>query len=51
MLASIINDRTERRVQIHMPGGQINACWREDGEVMMTGRADIVYSGEWLAGL
>jgi diaminopimelate epimerase len=50
MLASIINDRTERRVSVHMPGGQINAWWREDGEVLMTGRADIVYSGEWLAG-
>src|ERR1044072_7735492 len=33
MLASVINDRTERRVLIHMPGGQINAFWREDGEV------------------
>lgn len=50
MIASIINHRTERRVGIHMPGGRINAWWREDGEVLMTGRADIVYSGEWLAG-
>ena len=50
MIASVINGRTERRVSVHMPGGQIDAWWREDGEVLMTGRADVVYSGEWLAG-
>ncbi|HEX8653436.1 MAG TPA: diaminopimelate epimerase [Pyrinomonadaceae bacterium] len=50
MIASVINDRTERRVSVHMPGGQIDSWWREDGEVLMTGRADVVYSGEWLAG-
>jgi diaminopimelate epimerase len=26
----------------------IEVVWREDGEVVMTGRADVVYSGEWL---
>jgi diaminopimelate epimerase len=50
MLASIISDRTERRVAVHMPGGRIDARWREDGEVLMMGRADVVYIGEWLAG-
>jgi len=33
-----------------MPGGEINIEWRDDNEVVLTGRADIVYSGEWLAG-
>jgi diaminopimelate epimerase len=50
VVASAINDRTGRRVGVHMPGGQINVWWREDGEVLMTGRADVVYGGEWLAG-
>ena len=50
-LASIINDHTERRVGVWMPGGRIDVWWREDGEVVMTGRADVVYGGEWLAGL
>jgi diaminopimelate epimerase len=49
VVACAINDRTGRRVRVWMPGGQIEVCWREDGEVVMTGRADIVYSGEWLA--
>ncbi|MGB7921940.1 MAG: diaminopimelate epimerase [Pyrinomonadaceae bacterium] len=50
VVASIINERTGRRVGVSMPGGRIDVWWREDGEVLMTGRADVVYSGEWLAG-
>lgn len=48
-VASMINDKTERRIKVHMPGGQIEVEWRADNEVVMTGRADIVYRGEWLS--
>jgi diaminopimelate epimerase len=49
-VASAVHDLTERRVSVHTPGGVIEVEWREsDGEVVMTGRADLVYSGEWLA--
>jgi diaminopimelate epimerase len=47
-VASIINGKTERRVSVHTEGGRLEVLWREDDEVVMTGRADIVYSGEWL---
>jgi diaminopimelate epimerase len=47
-VAAIINDKTDRRITVEMPGGRIEVEWREDNEVVMTGRADIVYSGEWL---
>ncbi|HUQ32298.1 MAG TPA: diaminopimelate epimerase [Pyrinomonadaceae bacterium] len=47
-VASIINDETDRQVNVHTQGGLIEVLWREDGEVVMTGRADVVYSGEWL---
>lgn len=50
-VASMINDRTERRIKVQMPGGRIEVEWRADNEVVMTGRADIVYSGEWLGEL
>lgn len=50
VVASVINDKTDRRVTVHTPGGRIEVEWREDGEVVMTGRADIVYRGVWLAG-
>jgi diaminopimelate epimerase len=48
-VASIINGLTERRVQVETPGGRMEVEWREDGEVVLTGRADIVYGGEWLS--
>jgi diaminopimelate epimerase len=48
VVASIINGQVERRVGVWMPGGRIDVNWREDREVVMTGRADVVYSGEWL---
>lgn len=47
-VASIINEKTDRRIKVTMPGGRIEVEWREDNEVVMTGRTDIVYSGEWL---
>jgi diaminopimelate epimerase len=47
-VASVINEKTDRHVNVHTEGGLIEVVWREDGEVVMTGRADIVYSGEWL---
>jgi diaminopimelate epimerase len=47
-VASCINDRTDRHVNVHTEGGLIEVLWREDNEVVMTGRADVVYSGEWL---
>jgi diaminopimelate epimerase len=49
-IASIINGHTERRMVVHTPGGPIEVQWREDGEVVLTGRADVVYSAEWLKG-
>jgi diaminopimelate epimerase len=48
VIASIINEKTDPRVNVHAPGGVIPIEWREDGEVVLTGRADLVYSGEWL---
>ncbi len=50
VVAAVINDQTDRRVNVHAPGGVIPIEWRDDGEVVLTGRADVIYSGEWLAG-
>jgi diaminopimelate epimerase len=47
-VASCLNEKTDRHVNVHTQGGLIEVVWREDGEVVMTGRADVVYSGEWL---
>jgi diaminopimelate epimerase len=47
-IASVINHFTDRRVNVHAPGGLLAIDWRADGEVVLTGRAEVIYSGEWL---
>jgi diaminopimelate epimerase len=48
VVASVINKKADRQVSVHAPGGVIPIEWRDDGEVVLTGRAEVVYSGEWL---
>src|SRR5690349_1423546 len=48
VVASVINGKTARVVDVHAPGGIIPIEWRDDDEVVLTGRAEVVYSGEWL---
>src|SRR5712692_3233926 len=48
MVASVVNDKTDRQVDVHAPGGIIPIAWRTDDEVVLTGRADVIYTGEWL---
>jgi diaminopimelate epimerase len=48
-IASISNGFTDRRVSVQTEGGTIEVEWREsDDEIVMTGRADVIYRGEWL---
>jgi diaminopimelate epimerase len=47
-VASMVGGHTERRVKVSMPGGVLEVLWREDGEVLLTGIAEVVYRGEWL---
>jgi diaminopimelate epimerase len=49
VVAAVINDRTDRRVSVHAPGGLLAIEWRADGQVVLTGRAEVIYSGEWLS--
>jgi diaminopimelate epimerase len=46
--SSVIKGFTDRRVKVHAPGGILPIEWRADDEVVLTGRADVIYSGEWL---
>lgn len=49
MLASVIKGYTDRKVDVHAPGGLIPIEWREsDDEVVLTGNAEIVFSGQWM---
>jgi diaminopimelate epimerase len=47
-VASVINGRADRRLRVEMPGGLLEVHWRDDGEVLLTGTAEVVYAGEWL---
>ena len=47
-VAAMINGKTDRLVNAVMPGGEARIHWRDDGEVVITGSAEVVYSGEWL---
>jgi diaminopimelate epimerase len=47
-VASAFTEQTGRKVSVHAVGGTTEAVWRDDGEMMITGRADLVFCGEWL---
>jgi diaminopimelate epimerase len=47
-VASCLNERTDRRVRVEMEGGRLEVEWRDDGEVVLTGEAQVIYRGEWL---
>ena len=46
-VASAFTGKTDRKVSVHAEGGTTEAVWREDGEMMITGRADLAFCGEW----
>lgn len=47
-VASAHTGKTERRVSVLAEGGTTEAVWREDGEMLITGRADLAFCGEWI---
>ena len=47
-LSKKINGKSERAVDVRAPGGIIPIEWHDGGEVVPAGRAEVVYSGEWL---
>jgi diaminopimelate epimerase len=44
---SAFTGRTARVVNVHTPGGVTKVEWREDGEILLTGQADLSYCGTW----
>ena len=50
-VASMIKQKTDRTVDVLMPGGRAKIQWRDDedgGEVVITGSAEVIYGGQWL---
>ena len=48
-IAAMINEKTERRIKVRMPGGEVSIHWRDDGEVVLRASAEVIYRGDWLA--
>ncbi|HHT9113156.1 MAG TPA: diaminopimelate epimerase [Candidatus Wunengus sp. YC65] len=47
-IAGVLNKKTERKILAHLPGGDLELEWAEDGNVYMTGPATEVFTGEWI---
>lgn len=46
-VACILNDRTDNRVMVHLPGGNLEIFWnKDDNHVYMTGEAVTVFEGD-----
>lgn len=40
--------KTARKIHVHSPGGITEVLWRDDDdEIVLTGRANLAYNGEW----
>ena len=46
-VAGVLSGRTGRKILAHLPGGDLELHWADDGHVHMTGPAVEVFSGEW----
>ncbi|MBL8825918.1 MAG: diaminopimelate epimerase [Planctomycetaceae bacterium] len=46
-VAGVLSGRSGRRILAHLPGGDLELHWAENGHVYMTGPAVEVFSGEW----
>ncbi len=46
-VAGVLAGLTDRKVLGHLPGGDLELEWAESGDVLMTGPAAEVFSGEW----
>ena len=46
-VAGALGGRTQRRILVHLPGGDLELHWADDNRVYMTGPAVEVFHGEW----
>lgn len=49
VVAGVLAGKTDRKVTVHLTGGDLEIEWAESGEVYMTGPAAEIFTGEWHA--
>lgn len=47
LVAAFTNGKSERKATVHLPGGDLEIEYAEDGCVFMTGPAETVFEGTW----
>lgn len=47
LAAAHITGRADREATVHLPGGDLNIQWLENGPILMTGPAQTAYTGVW----
>ncbi len=45
-VACVLNGKTNRNIELHLPGGDLRVEWNGDNRVFMTGPAEEVFTGE-----
>ncbi len=45
-VACVLNGKTNRNIELHLPGGDLRVEWNGDNRVFMTGAAEEVFTGE-----
>lgn len=49
VVASVLTGQTDRRVDVHLPGGVLTVHWQsEDNTIVQEGPATFVFDGEWI---
>jgi diaminopimelate epimerase len=49
VVAGVLAGKNDRKVTVHLTGGDLEIEWAESGEVYMTGPAVEIFTGEWHA--
>ncbi|MCY7376031.1 MAG: diaminopimelate epimerase [Pyrinomonadaceae bacterium] len=47
-VASAFTKKTAREISVHAEGGTTETVWRGDDEMLITGRADLTFCGQWI---
>ncbi len=47
LTAAVLNEKSGRKNTVHLPGGDLEIEWAEDGHIWMTGPAKVVFEGEY----
>ncbi len=46
-VACILNEKTDRNVEVELDGGKLNILWGDDNRIYMTGPATRVFTAQW----